>query len=177
MADLGGATYSLFGDTFALANGSATIQGHSGLSDAPTDTLIPVGYTLAATSTASGDLNGDGVPDEVAALYRGFGANLNWVTLFAFSDQNGALTQIASGVAYQGDSKVESVSVSGGVVTLNLLVVSQEDLQNLAHYQQVPNTPLALQFTVQDGTFVPVPSATTAAASSTTAAAASAAAL
>jgi hypothetical protein len=177
MADLGGATYSLFGDTFALSNGSTTIQGHSGLSGVPSDTLVPVGYTLAATSTASGDLNGDGVPDEVAALYRGFGANLNWVTLFAFSDQNGALTQIASGVAYQGDSKVESVSVSGGVVTLNLLVVSQEDLQNLAHYQQVPNTPLALQFTVQDGTFVPVPSATTTAASSTTAAAASAAAL
>jgi hypothetical protein len=150
-SDLANGAYSFMGDTFALANGSTTIQGHSGLATADSAALVPVSYTLAATTT--GDVDGDGSADTVAALYRGFGANLQWVLLFAFSPDG---TQIASSTAYAYDSKVQSVSVQDGVVTLTLLVVSAADRQHLPHYEQVPNQPLASRFSVSKGTFVPI---------------------
>ncbi|MGH7141088.1 MAG: hypothetical protein ACREGH_00430, partial [Minisyncoccia bacterium] len=81
--DLSHATYTFMGDTFSLTNGRATIKGHIGLPGAPANTLVPMGYTLVASTT--GDITNDGSPDGVAVLNRSFGANLEWLALFGFS--------------------------------------------------------------------------------------------
>jgi hypothetical protein len=148
--DAANATYAFAGSTFTLSDGKAQIMGQSGLPDAP-DTPIPIGYTLAAS--ASGDITGDGGASEAVALYRGFGANLQWVVLFGFADQSGTYEQVAASAAYQGDAKVESVSVDKGKVSLDLLVVSDADKQK-PHYEQKPTQPLTFTFAIQDGAFV-----------------------
>jgi hypothetical protein len=147
------ATYSFAGDTFTLANGEAKIMGHSGLADAP-DTMIPVGYNLA--KSASGDIAGDGRSGEAVVLYRGFGANLQWITLFGYEPQGSGFTQVAASAVYQEAAAVQSVSVDSGVVTVDLLVVSEAD-KKLAHYEQKPTEPLTLKFKVDGDTFVAAP--------------------
>lgn len=146
---LSNATYSFYGDTFTLINGKAIIQGHGfATTSASTTTLplIPMGYTLAATS--SGTVSSSGQPGAVAALYRGFGANLEWTTLFAFAQNaDGTIHQIASDAAYQGDAKVVSVSINNGIITLTLLVVSAAD-QLKPHYAQTPTQPETLLFSL-----------------------------
>ena len=146
---LANATYSLYGDTFTLVNGKAIIQGHGfATTSASTTTLplVPIGYTIAATS--SGTISSSGQPGAVAALYRGFGANLEWTTLFVFAQNaDGTIYQVASDVAYQGDAKVVSVSINKGIITLNLLVVSAADQQK-PHYEQTPTQPEMLRFGV-----------------------------
>ena len=144
---LSNATYSFYGDTFTLVNGKAIIQGHGfATTSASTTTLplIPIGYTLAATS--SGTVSSSGQPGAVAALYRGFGANLEWTTLFVFAQNaDGTIHQIASDAAYQGDAKVVSVSINKGIITLTLLVVSAAD-QLKPHYAQTPTQSETLLF-------------------------------
>jgi hypothetical protein len=147
------ATYAFAGDSFTLAAGKAQIMGHSGLPDTP-DTPIPIGYTFA--KSASGDVAGDGGEGEVVALYRNFGANLQWIVLFGFVAQDGAYTQIASGPAAQEDASLQSLSVDNGAVTVMLLVVSDADKQ-LPHSEQKPTQPLTLRFTIEDGKFVETP--------------------
>lgn len=142
-SQLSKSSYALFGDVFSLQDGQATLQGH-GFSVTSTP-LIPMGYSLATSST--GTISMEGKRGSAVVLYREFGANLNWVTLFVFDDASPTPHQIASTVAYEGDSKVESVSVANGVVTLKLLVVSQADLQK-PHYAQTPTEPKTLKFAV-----------------------------
>ncbi len=152
---LSNATYSFYGDTFTLANGAVTLQGHAFATSSATTTmpLIPMGYNLAATST--GTIGPSGEPGAVAALYRGFGANLQWTTLFLFAQNaDGTIHQIASGVAYQGDAKIQSVSLDNGSITLSLLVVSAADMQK-PHYEQVPTQPTTLHFTVSGDRIIP----------------------
>jgi hypothetical protein len=158
--DLGNATYSFYGDTFSMNNGQAILQqGHafsradqSGQSaQAP---LIPVGYTLGATGT--GTMTPNGSPYTVAAVYREFGANLQWTVLFLFTQNpDGSLRQIASGVAYEEDAKIESVSFANGTITLNLLVVSQADQQK-PHYEQTPSEPDILHFKISGDQLIPL---------------------
>lgn len=145
--DAANATYEFAGDTFTLAEGKAQIMGHGGLPDAP-DT-IPVGYTLAESASASLD-GGNGA---VIALYRGFGANLEWIVLFAFEESDGTYTQTAASPAYEDDARVESLSVDDGTVSLGLLVVGDAD-KELPHYEQKLTQPLTLKFTVDNGKFV-----------------------
>lgn len=157
---LSNATYSFYGDTFTLANGKALITGHGfAPTRAATTTLplIPIGYTLAATS--SGPIATSGQPGAVAAVYRGFGANLEWSVLFAFAENaDGTIHQIASGVAYQGDAKIQSVSLHDGVIMLSLLVVSQADMQK-PHYAQTPTQPETLQFYIAGNRIIPISTA------------------
>lgn len=150
--DAANATYEFAGDTFTLADGEAQIMGHSSLPDTP-DTPVPVGYTLA--KSASGKLAG-GSSGEAVALYRGFGANLRWVTLFAFEEKDGKFVQTAASAVYQEDAGVESLSVDDDTISVDLLVVSDADKQ-LPHYQQKPTQPLTLTFKIEDGAFVQVP--------------------
>ena len=147
--DPGTATYEFAGDTFTLTDGKAQIMGHSGLPDSPDD-KIPIGYSLAAS--ASGEL-GNGDDGEAVALYRGFGANLQWVVLFGFQDDSGSFDQIAATTAYEEDSSVESLSIENGTVVLKLLVVSEAD-KELPHYEQKPSEPLTLRFKIEGGEFV-----------------------
>jgi hypothetical protein len=148
MFDAANATNEIAGASFTHAHGEAPIKGPSGVPGAP-HTPIPNGYTLAAS--ASGDL-GSGGSGEAVALYRGFGANLQWVILFGFVEEGGTFKQIAASAAYQEDSKVESVSVDQGTVSLDLLVVSEADKEK-PHYEQKPTEPLTLTFTIKDGAF------------------------
>jgi hypothetical protein len=153
------ASYTVLGDTFTLSNGQALVQrplgsGMGTTSDATTTdgASMPVSYTYAAS--AEGNLAATGSnPGAVVALYRGFGANLEWVTLAAFTGQNGTLQEIASGPVFEQDSKVQSVSVDNGVVTLNLLIVSDAD-QQLPHYEQTPTQPASFTFQIKNGMFV-----------------------
>lgn len=148
------ATYRFLGDTFTLSGGKAQIMGHSGLPGA-TGGTVPIGYTLART--ASGQLEADGGQGEVVALYRSFGANLQWVVLFGFRQGSGGFTQIASGPVYGEAAQVQSLSVAHGIVTVNLLVVSEAD-RALPHYAQKPTQPLALRFGIAGDRFVEKPS-------------------
>jgi hypothetical protein len=160
-AELENGTYSLFGDTFTLANGRASITGHSfGATSTP---LIPIGYTYAAGANGDivNDLEGNPEQGNVVAMYRSFGADLEWVALFAVTNENGSAAQIASGIVYQNDSKIQSVSVDNVMVTLNLLVVSAAN-QNLPHYEQTPTSLLTLQFEIQNGQFITVSNASSA---------------
>ena len=157
---LSNATYSFYGDTFTLKNGATTIQGHAFATSSSSTTLplIPMGYNLAATST--GTVGPSGQPGAVAAVYRGFGANLEWTTLFLFTQNiNGTIQQAASGVAYQGNAKVQSVSLDNGTITLSLLVVSPADMQK-PHYEQTPTAPLILHFVVLGNRIIPIAGAT-----------------
>jgi len=143
--DAANATYEFDGEKFTLADGTAKIMVPSAVPDSP----MPVGYDLARS--ASGSLGGaDGA---VVALYRGFGANLRWVVLFAFTENDGAYTQTAAGPAYESDSSVASLSVDDGTVSLDLLVVSDAD-RELPHVAQKPTRPLTLKFAIGDGKFV-----------------------
>ncbi len=146
--DAANATYSFEGDTFTLAAGKTQIMGHSGLSGAPAVT-IPIGYTLG--KSASGELAGSA--GEAVALCRNFGANLQWITLFAFASKNGAYAQIAAGPVYQEDASLQSLSVAEGIVTVKLLVVGDADKLR-PRYAQKPTQPLTLQFKIEDGKFV-----------------------
>lgn len=146
--DAANATYEFAGDTFTLANGKTQIMGHSGLPDA-SDTPIPIGYTLAAR--ASGSM--DGGSGTVAALYRSFGANLQWVVLFSFEKRGAGFVQTASSAISTEEARVDSLSLAGGIVTVKLLVISESDKQ-LPHYQQKPTEPLTLDLKIENGTFV-----------------------
>ena len=150
-SNLSQASYALFGDVFTLNEGQATLQGHA--FSATSTPLLPIGYTLAASST--GQVSMEGNAGSVVALYREFGANLNWVTLFVFDDASPVPQQIASTVAYQGDAEVKSVTLKNGVVTLNLLVVSDADLQK-PHYEQTPTVPRTLKFAVNEHWLTPL---------------------
>ena len=150
--DAANATYTFAGDTFTLDAGKAQIKGHSGLPGAP-DIAIPMGYTLA--TSAAGEI--DGHAGEVAALYRNFGANLQWIMLFAVVPKDGAFAQIAADPAYREDASVQSLSVAKGVITVKLLVVGDADKLR-PHYEQKLTQPLTLRFKVEDGAFVEVPS-------------------
>jgi hypothetical protein len=149
--DPANATYEFAGTSFTLADGKVQIMAPSGLPGAP-DTPIPNGYTLA--KSASGDLGG-GSGGEAVALYRGFGANLQWVVLFGFGEDGGTYKQIAASPVYQQDASVESVSVANGTVTVDLLVVSEAD-KDKPHYAQTLTQPLTLTFRIADGAFVAV---------------------
>lgn len=149
--DPGNATYTFGGDTFALDGGKAQIMGHSGLPGA-SDSTIPIGYTLARS--ASGEI--ESKTGDVVALYRNFGANLQWITLFAFAQKGETVTQIAANPVYREDANVQSLSVAEGVVTVKLLVVSDADKLR-PHYEQKLTEPLTLRFKIEDGKFVEAP--------------------
>jgi|GEM_PF-5913310 hypothetical protein len=149
--DPSNATYSLYGDTFTLKDGQIQIMGHSGMGGSVDTTTIPMDYTLATSS--AGDLMGDGSQGDAVVLYRGFGANLEWLALFGFQKSGAGYSQIASSTIYMQDAAVQSISAANGVVTVNLLVVSAAD-QNLPHYEQTPKAPLTLRFKIVGNRFV-----------------------
>lgn len=151
--DAASSTYEFMGDTFTLHEGKASIMGHPGLPGTGTST-IPMGYTLAASST--GDITGNSSHGAAAVLYRNFGANLQWLTLFGFEARGGKYAQVASSTIYKSDASVQSVSIDKGVVTVNFLVVSAAD-QKLPHYQQSPTQPLSLRFKLTGDSFTELP--------------------
>lgn len=146
--DAATATYEFAGSTFTLSGGETQTMAPSGLPDAP-ETPIPVGYTLAESATG----DNDGTSTAVAALYRGFGANLQWLVLFAFEEKGTGFEQIAANAIYEEEAKVESLSLENGIVSIDLLVVSEADKQ-LPHYQQKLTEPLTLKFKIENGALV-----------------------
>lgn len=144
------AEFSFYGDTFKLKGGRADVLGHAW--SATSTPLIPIEYTLAATAT--GELDARGPGGAVAAVTRGFGADLRWTTLFVFRAEDGALKQVAAGVAYQADAKVVSVALDNGVVTLRLLTVSDADAE-LPHDRRNLTKPLTLLFEISGGRLTP----------------------
>lgn len=135
----------------------ALVDGHARLSDEGKDSLggenNPRVYDIATTAT--GDLNGDGVPEGIIGLYQGWGANWIIPIIFVLSNKNGVLTQIDSTPISFGDDRtsVQSLSIQNGILSVNLLVLSEAD-KNLAHYLQKPTVKKTVQFKLVAGELV-----------------------
>lgn len=129
-------------DTFRLATTSVRISDPGNIK--------PRGYTLATTTV--GDLDGDGKPEGVIGLYQGYGANIVRPVIFVVAAKNGTSTQLDSALPLEGttDDSIQSLSIQNGILSVNLLVVSQKDL-SLPHYQQQPTEPRTVQYKLVNG--------------------------
>jgi hypothetical protein len=128
------------------------VDGHALLSDAG-DTMPRV-YDVA--KTAIGDLNNDGIAEGVIGVYQGFGANILGPVVFIFSSDNGGLKQIGSVSMPEGtiDSEIKSLSIIDGMLSVNLLVISENDLQNLPHSEWQPTVDKTFQYKLEGGNLV-----------------------
>jgi hypothetical protein len=150
--------YNLDGDSFVLA-GTSTIVMSQMQTPPGKDPLppMPASYTFAASST--GTVDAAGTNGMVVALYHGYGANIIVPAVFLFAANptgTGPMIQVSATSTGYEDAKIHSVSVAQGIVTLNLLVVSQKDQQTLPHYEWQPNQPLSVQLKGSGGVLVPV---------------------
>lgn len=136
-------------DTFSFSSGRVLLnQGTANM----------VSYTLA--KTAVGDLNGDGSQDGAVAAYQSYGANIIRVILFSAVNSNGKLAEADYVLPLTGqtmDAEIKSVSISSGTLTLNLVLVSAQDQQNLPHYQWKPTIEKTIQYKLVNGKLVEQP--------------------
>jgi len=161
-ADFKNFHYAYLDDSFDLANGEVLIQGYaSGTPASWTDAQGshdeikgPVSYTFSTSS--AGIIGADGTRGDAVVLYRGSGANLMRLVLFAFVEGESTPTEAATATLSFDDTKVQSLSVDHGIITANLLVISDADKKNLAHYAQTPTEPETLRFRLEGNTLVPV---------------------
>jgi hypothetical protein len=140
-------TYNLDGNSFALTGTSTIVTSQTGM---------PNSYSFAASST--GTVSPVGTPGMVVALYHGYGANIIVPEVFLFADNptgTGPAVQVAATSTGYEDAQIKSVSVAQGIITLNLLVVSQKDQQTLPHYEWRSNQPLSIQFKASGSNLVP----------------------
>ena len=129
------------------------VKGHALIYDA--GNIKPRAYDVAVT--AVGDLDSDGVPDGAIGVYQGWGANRITPIIFVFSNKNGALTQINSAVPdmsnWQDETQIKSLSIDNGILTVNILILSEADKQ-LPHYQQQASVPKTVHYKLINGELV-----------------------
>lgn len=126
-------------DNFSLINGTARLSDARGAN--------PRVYTYV--NSAVGDLNGDGQAEGVIGIYKNWGANRMTPAIFVVSNNNGVLKQIAYDVPdksiWNNETQIKSLYIKGGILTVNLLVLSEADY-NLPHYQQQASIPKTVQY-------------------------------
>jgi hypothetical protein len=134
-------------DSIKLVNGKAVIYDAGNIK--------PRGYDVATTAT--GDLDGDGIADGVIGIYQSYGANIITPIIFVFSNKNGALTQTDSVLpdssAWNYETQIKSLSIDNGILSVNLLVLAAKD-QSLPHYQQQPTVAKTVQYKLVNGKLV-----------------------
>jgi heat shock protein HslJ len=82
--------------------------------------------TVTYEQSASGDLNGDGVPDAAVILASSTGGSGTFMTLEAVLNQGGQ--PVPTATAQLGDrTQVKSVSIDGGVITVQALIHGAND--------------------------------------------------
>ncbi|MCX6765166.1 MAG: hypothetical protein NT148_01355, partial [Candidatus Nealsonbacteria bacterium] len=130
-------------DTIKLVDGHALLSDEGGIK--------PRVYDVA--KTAIGDLNNDGVAEGVIGVYQGFGANIIAPVIFVLSEKNGVLEQIDSVFMPEGaiDSEIKSLSINNGILSVNLFVISENDLQNHPHSEWQPTVDKTFQYKLVDG--------------------------
>jgi len=128
------------------------VDGHAFLSEPNSE--MPRVYDLA--KIAVGDLDGDEIVDGVIGLYQGFGANITRPVIFVLSNRNGALEQIDSALPLSEavDAEIKSISISSGVLTVDLLVVPEKDLQTLPHFEWQATEEKSVQYKLVNGKLV-----------------------
>ena len=128
------------------------VDGHALLSDE--GDIKPRVYDVA--KIAIGDLNNDGVAEGAIGVYQGFGANIVGPVIFVLSESNGVLTQIDSISMPEEtiDSEIKSLSINNGVLSVNLFVISENDLQNLPHSEWQPTVDKTFRYKLVDGKLV-----------------------
>jgi len=133
-------------DTIKLVDGHAIIYDNGN--------EMPRDYTVA--TTAVGDLNNDGKEEGVIGIYQGYGANIIGPVVFVLSDDNDVLKQVGSVALPEEtiDSEIKSLSVVDGVLSVNLLVISSDDLKNLPHSEWQPTVAKTFQYKLVDGSLV-----------------------
>jgi hypothetical protein len=144
MTSLANMNYSI-GDAISDLGGSAGIVN---LSDGK-GSLADWNASLDKEHVAFGDLDGDGISDAAVVLtFVGPGNGLFRQVLIAVRTHNGKGESTA--VKELGDNAViKSMSVSGGIVTVNMLTVGPND--SMAD----PETPQVLKLKVRGNKFVP----------------------
>jgi hypothetical protein len=113
---LNNATYfaPAFGRTVTLVNGSYSIN-----------TLTEV-YNVQILNHAFGDMNGDGINDAAIVLLENGGGTGQFESVIAIYDSDG--TPFQAGTSLLGDRvQVNSIELSSGVITLNMLVQGPND--------------------------------------------------
>jgi heat shock protein HslJ len=100
--------------------------------------------TVTLTQHATGDLDGDGVPDAAAILATNTGGTGTFITLEAVLSQGGLPVHEAT--APLGDrTQVKAVSIAGGVIALDMIVHGPQDPMCC------PTQPAATQYRLQGG--------------------------
>ena len=132
-------------DTFTLSNGKVLLSPG----------VKVVGYNLG--KTAIGDLTSDKIQDGAIALYQGFGANIIRVVVFAVTNDNGKLKQLDAILPLAGqtlNTEIKSLSIKDGVLSVQLVLVSEQDQKNLPHYQWKPTVEKVIQYKLINGRLV-----------------------
>lgn len=133
-------------DTFSLKDGKTVVFD---------DNFGPRGYTFAAS--AIGDINGDGKQEGIIGIYKGWGANRITPIIFAVSSDNGVLKQIDWAIPDQSqwndEAAINSISISNGVISVNLLILSDSD-KGLPHYEQQASVPKVVEYKLVNGKLV-----------------------
>ncbi len=105
------------GGTMQLVDGGYTIKDPSG--------TLP-DYQVTYLQSASGDLNGDGVPDAVVVLAANPGGSGTFVYLLPAINQDGKVENTSS--TFLGDRvQIQSLTIADGAVHLDMLVAGPDD--------------------------------------------------
>ena len=135
-------------DTFTLINGKSALLYDAG-------NINPRGYNVAAT--AVGDLDADGVAEGAIGIYQGWGANRITPIFFVVSDKNNSFKQIdyvlPDPSVWNNETAIKSLSIDKGILTVNILILSEADKQ-LPHYQQQASVPKTVQYKLINGKLV-----------------------